>query len=397
MSNLYIPFPDGRIGYDCRACGSKCCRAGSLRMTPNEHTLVLTQHPQLALFAAGIDAGGRYHDYLKFEPQCWFLRPDGLCHIEQTRGRGAKPLICRSHPVYFQRHSPADIAVLAPGCHWVHTGKPDVGALVSWEDVTALHQEAAHLTPVEPLPRPWFASEFLHTLSAEAAIRDQALHFSEARTYISWQLAYSAHVVSVRRLPDRLSERSLQAAERYLAQLVESSAAFLGTSALEIPPSPMLEQLLLDFIPLLRITLLGKAGPQLRTGSQRFMAAPAMLAMLHLYAKVSGAIGLPQVVDYNGLFAMLSAFRHRLYGASQLLHPLPPAALRKLPQGEPQRLQHLRRLAGANPEQPLHQHLSALCADDSVEERVLLLDAVGAWLSTAASGLTPEQLLEPRD
>ena len=93
---LHFAFADGAIGYDCVACGARCCKGLGFALGADELVPLLARAPALAPFAQPVR--GAVH-MLDLEDGCWALGDDGQCGIERAHGRAAKPSTCRLFPV----------------------------------------------------------------------------------------------------------------------------------------------------------------------------------------------------------------------------------------------------------------------------------------------------------
>jgi hypothetical protein len=93
---LHFAFADGAIGYDCVACGARCCKGLGFALGGGELVQLLAHAPKLAPFAQPMRGAVHMFD---LEDGCWELRDDGQCGVEVAHGREAKPSTCRLFPV----------------------------------------------------------------------------------------------------------------------------------------------------------------------------------------------------------------------------------------------------------------------------------------------------------
>jgi hypothetical protein len=93
---LHFAFADGAIGYDCVACGARCCKGLGFALGGGELVQLLARAPHFAPFAQPMR--GAVH-MLDLEDGCWALGDDGRCGVEVAHGREAKPSTCRLFPV----------------------------------------------------------------------------------------------------------------------------------------------------------------------------------------------------------------------------------------------------------------------------------------------------------
>jgi hypothetical protein len=93
---LHFAFADGAIGYDCVACGARCCKGLGFALAGGELVPLLARAPGMAPFVQPVR--GAIH-VMDLEDGCWALEDDGRCGIERAHGREAKPSTCRLFPV----------------------------------------------------------------------------------------------------------------------------------------------------------------------------------------------------------------------------------------------------------------------------------------------------------
>ncbi|HWE30839.1 MAG TPA: hypothetical protein VHB97_22685, partial [Polyangia bacterium] len=93
---LHFAFADGAIGYDCVACGARCCKGLGFALGGGELVQLLARAPAFAPFAQPMRGAVHMFD---LEDGCWALADDGRCGVELAHGREAKPSTCRLFPV----------------------------------------------------------------------------------------------------------------------------------------------------------------------------------------------------------------------------------------------------------------------------------------------------------
>lgn len=380
MGMLYIPFLDGRIGYDCMTCGSKCCRNGSMVLSSEERLVVLQRHPTLAL-----TAGDRYEDdsrvYYKLEPRCFFLAPSGLCDIEETLGRSAKPRICRTHPVYFSRFGDVSVATLAPGCYWVRDEAPVTGALIRWPDVEAAHVDLQSMTGHGALPAAFHDQDLAGVFEIEAMIRDAAPRLGDAREHFAWQLGLG-------REAKEPAEAAIAKARDRLSAIEQAMGALLRVDPASYPASAALERVFLDFGPILRLALFGmtqqfgQLGLPLPSFERLHAIVPQLLFALYVYARILDRLGLHGTMgSFNGVHQLLLRTRDRLFACTQLVDELSPNVAQRLDrsiQVQPSMCQ----LVAQAPRKILVEHLLPMAEGASLEQIVTFLDEVGRAAGT---------------
>ena len=265
---LYFPFADGLIGYDCIACGAGCCVDGLLGVGPVEGRFLTERYPDLNFFFREAPSKGGFVFYEKFKPSCWFLREDKYCSIEKELGRQLKPVLCRTHPVYFTPIFNEGIFLVwpAPVCHW-KTSEDLSGAIgiVSWDEINSLHKELQEISYHETLPVSRQVMNAVQRLShianlrtiirAEERIRDSWKDFDNYREYLSWQLAYSAAFLAGKDPGVEVTTGEYKKASVFIEALSHKIQSFLEVE--EVDPSPENERVLFLFTPILRLAWLG--------------------------------------------------------------------------------------------------------------------------------------------
>lgn len=111
IDQIYFPFADGALTFDCQACGSKCCSLGGGFGLPRQALDELGQrYPALKYFGRATGA----QDYISVSgigPRCFLLKQDGACAIHRADGLKAKPFTCRAYPAN-QFHWLGDVMVV---------------------------------------------------------------------------------------------------------------------------------------------------------------------------------------------------------------------------------------------------------------------------------------------
>jgi len=357
-------------------------------LTGDERRTVLRQHPRLALFA-GVPPKG-HHFYSKLDPRCWFLEPSGLCNVEQTLGRAAKPLICRSHPIYFARYGEVTVATLAPGCYWVRDEAPQCGSLVTWRDVEAFSVELGSVVDALTKPSPWPDDVLAHYLGAEAAIRDASPRFTGVMDYLSWQGAYSTAFQEANGSAGEPSAAAVDEARAQMSALERAIGAVLGVELDGCPATPELDRVFLDFGSLLRLAALGLApmfgqpGPKLKSIADVHATMPSLMLALYVYARIADHVGLPGIMsEYNGVYRLLLEGRNRLLTLSHLAKEVSVDLAREVDLTTPRvRLAPLR---DRSPGATLAAHLLEMTAGQEPEDNMILLDNIGRAIVNAAA------------
>jgi len=97
MPKIFIPFIDGLINYDCKACGYHCCKHGCVGVNAREKRIVLNKFPFLKYSL--VEKENKLYFMRKFQG-CLFLEKDGYCSIQKDHSYAVKPFVCRIHPFY---------------------------------------------------------------------------------------------------------------------------------------------------------------------------------------------------------------------------------------------------------------------------------------------------------
>ena len=95
-SPVYFTFADQSLGYDCAACGQRCCRGKTFAFASEELVPLLGKRPRLGRHLR-LGAGGTLVAQ-NVTDRCWFLQSDGLCNVEVEHDRDSKPSTCRLFP-----------------------------------------------------------------------------------------------------------------------------------------------------------------------------------------------------------------------------------------------------------------------------------------------------------
>lgn|GEM_PF-802287 len=97
LGDAHVAFIDGSLDYECSACPENCCKGMGFGGREQEGfgTLINT-HPELLLWVQDREQGLAMLGTP--ESGCFFLDNNGLCRIESTSGRAAKPEMCIMFP-----------------------------------------------------------------------------------------------------------------------------------------------------------------------------------------------------------------------------------------------------------------------------------------------------------
>jgi len=93
MPGIYTTFSDDLFHYRCEGCGL-CCQGYGFTLPGAQAARLKQAHPALEYFCGG---DPRFQD-VQNPGGCWFFQPSGLCGVEQTQGKDAKPFVCNLFP-----------------------------------------------------------------------------------------------------------------------------------------------------------------------------------------------------------------------------------------------------------------------------------------------------------
>lgn len=97
--NIHFAFPDRAFAYDCGSCDQRCCKTGTLAVSPRERPLLERLHPGLELAAR--EMAGDIACFVTPLSGCWFLLDArcALCDAHTiTPANAARPSACSIFP-----------------------------------------------------------------------------------------------------------------------------------------------------------------------------------------------------------------------------------------------------------------------------------------------------------
>jgi Fe-S-cluster containining protein len=334
--HLYLPFADGLIGYDCISCGAGCCVDGLLGVGPVERRFLTGRYPDLHYFFRESSSGDSFAFYEKFKPTCWFLREDKYCSIERDFGRQYKPLLCRTHPVYFTPLFNEGIVLvwLGPVCFWQTSGDlSKATGIVSWDEINDLHKEQQEISYYETLPMSGQVMNAVQRLSqivdlrtlikVEEKIRDSWKDFDNYDQYLSWQLAYSNAFLVTRDPETEVSPEEYHRTSLFIEQLSQNVQSFLQVE--ETDNSPENERVLFLFTPILRLAWMGLIVeiPESIVESKvdphtLYHTIPKALLVMSIFSKIFSTVNpsSQRSIDYNMLIQLFLHFTLRIFALS---------------------------------------------------------------------------------
>ena len=228
---LFFPFLDRSLAYDCQSCGSSCCKASGIALEARTELIQFARFaPRGAAFLRPSSHGERLAELQHLLDGCWMLRPDGLCDVEVQEGHAAKPSVCRLFP--FNRLQDADTAVVvgiaAALCPMRDAADARDGQ--SWEGLRhELLREPLEELPPQPLPP---AAQELKWLEFEAQLRDASLAHLHDADYVSFAAFQEAAALALLKntpLPEPHAPELAERGER-LAGLLREWRGLFGSA-----------------------------------------------------------------------------------------------------------------------------------------------------------------------
>ena len=213
-NKIFIPFLEGTLTHNCQECGYDCCATGSLIMNAGEQRKLLREYPSLRYFFFR-KIGEKYT--VRKSGRCWFLKNNGLCHIQEKYGYSSKPFICRIHPFYVSKCGDEYIVdpQLCAGLQ-VKQGRSSI----SHEQILERAQEAVDLDfTLREID--WSGKR----LKLEKGILEGSKHFLANSNYLEFA-AYQIAVATGKRGSERI--------KRELANRLDLWKSFLSVEGLEI-------------------------------------------------------------------------------------------------------------------------------------------------------------------
>jgi hypothetical protein len=259
---LHFAFADGAIGYDCVACGARCCKGLGFALGGGELVQLLARAPAFAPFVQSMRGAVHVFD---LEDGCWALGDDGQCGIEVGHGREAKPSTCRLFPVNRLLRVEGAIIVDLQLSHCpLVDARTAPRTVIRWDEI-ARDLEAAgtgaiafDAKPPAGAPADW--------LAAEAAARDGAGQWCfSAGAWPAWRRFFGV---------DDAESARLEAAVLPLYRLAMPS---LRMNLLTLPGAPPYPRLMAAIEPALA------AGAWLACLSARAGRAPSLRGIAELW------------------------------------------------------------------------------------------------------------------
>src|SRR2546422_9504145 len=97
---VYFAFANGRFGYDCVACGAKCCGGHGYELGLGvELQAHIARAPAVRFFLDRCEAEAASHYHVRnCAPNCFFLNDQRMCGVQVEFGYASKPETCRLFP-----------------------------------------------------------------------------------------------------------------------------------------------------------------------------------------------------------------------------------------------------------------------------------------------------------
>ncbi|HXU68838.1 MAG TPA: YkgJ family cysteine cluster protein [Polyangia bacterium] len=194
---LHFAFGDGAVGYDCVACGARCCKGLGFALGSGELVPLLARAPRLAPFMQPMR--GAVH-VLDLEDGCWALADDGRCSIETEHGHAAKPSTCRLFPVnrLVRIDGVLIVDVQLSHCPLVDA-RTNPRTVIRWDEIARdLEAAGPAAMPMEGKAAPGAPDDWL---AHEAAARDAAGSWEpEAAAWAAWRAFFDIDAAEVARL-----------------------------------------------------------------------------------------------------------------------------------------------------------------------------------------------------
>ena len=91
-----------RMDYDCSTCNSKCCaNEYTLPLFNFEEQIIVESFPQVSPFIVK-RKNNEINELVRYN-SCVFLSEEGLCIIQSSLNKNAKPLVCQVYPLMFKK------------------------------------------------------------------------------------------------------------------------------------------------------------------------------------------------------------------------------------------------------------------------------------------------------
>ena len=195
----YFTFSDNTLRYDCRTCGSECCKGKGIGLDfEDEYSSLIAKTPELAYF---MSFRGELPHSINLRSGCWFLDSEGLCQIHSKADVAHKPAACRLFPFnrifYFRGIRIVDfnsvICPLIPS-----ETQPEIRHTQINEEISRIKQKELISSPVDingdTGPK--------EVIALEQAIQDAAISASDSYlTYSALQLRLTREQLGVGQKP----------------------------------------------------------------------------------------------------------------------------------------------------------------------------------------------------
>ena len=299
--DVYFPFASGSLSYDCKVCGSECCKGhGFVLGGPDELRIQLSMRRSLPLFIE--KAGSSTNPRLAMNTcrtGCFMLRADGACSVHAEHGHALKPETCRLFPFNSMKQA-GKLLIVAPHQELCPLQVQDVSDPSDHSDHHMLFEEMSRGGISGGLPR--------CTLSEGEAMK--RVQFERRVIALTAASAGTSYLNFVDELL-RLEGTSVSTESEVVSTVVETSAILLGSPSItELGSKQVASQISMAVTPIIRARLLFPVAespqPSLRLPFSRKEAALTVL-MLYLFAESSLNSG-AATVSYQSITTLFNNF-----------------------------------------------------------------------------------------
>jgi hypothetical protein len=304
---VYFAFPNGRLTYDCGACGGRCCRGQGFQVVAERDVpRQLAKRYALRFFLDPPESGRLNHfNARNLQPACFFLDGQNRCSLHVEDGYEAKPSTCRLFP-FVDLTRVADVLVVAP-----HIGLCPLSVLPAGEtsDASSHEQLLALLTadgitghvPVADIDEG--GARALIALERQIVQLCEGNHTaSQYAANVAEQLALAQLMANCERPPDRVRAGARDDVERFVRTLHD----VLGVDGRsEDGRHQALLQTMIGMTPAIRSHLLFGQGAPEPDAVERI---PRFLLALHTLAGLAGEAGMTEIT-YQTVMGLFGSYR----------------------------------------------------------------------------------------
>jgi Fe-S-cluster containining protein len=307
-NRVYFAFASGRLGYDCVACGAKCCRGEDFEVLAGRelrHQLATT-HP-IRFFLDPCESGAADHYHARnLKPACFFLNGQGNCSIHVEHGYAAKPETCRLFP--FNNITRAgEFLIIAP-----HRGLCPLQVLPAGERSDASDHDqllaamsgsgiGTHVPEIRAAQAEVPALIALERQIVELSGQD--LNATRYARNAAAQLALTRLSAAPAGAPDAAQEQARDDVEEFLWMLYDVLGA---TQPIGDDHDQALVRTMVGMTPAIRARLVFEQGAASEPGGVERI--PYLLLALHTFATFARDAGMAEVT-YQSVMGLLDRYR----------------------------------------------------------------------------------------